>query len=1591
MDMLFDGPEEMAVVGAGVKKKFTNISTTNIKGGGFHFNKPSSPSKKTAEEADIAGMNHQLTVYGRSASNSPTSLRNSRNDLGMSSGLATANSNADSKAQLDEKMASMEQDLQKLRVELRSLAEKNGTDKDALMAEYGGRLRASYDSVLSQLEIEYEGRKESAKQKLYDQPASSAGFGKGRSAGNQAHRFRLPPDAATVDAQDEMLFLLKRCFQRQASTPGGLEKDIFATDETVNVANLCLAMEVDPALKPWLGRLARLDCYTDETLTLQEVLLSMRNGHPRSRISYTEFREYFTRGGSQAGVVGAADASQSPTKDAAGGAGGAGKATAKSKSSSLRASTENNTTPNLKRSKATGSTTASSSKPPGGNKQTAAKKPTTPSTAKASNKASSTFASKPADLKASLDAKTKAALELQKDISAFPGKAAPVFTEVRAEDAGASTSNGTTSKKKPSHTFALIGLRVLLEQEYGDLDSVYRKLDQEGTGFVSLSEFTLELRTRTDRFEPGFADGSIETVIDALRNENAQMDISELLGIPVPKWSNAAERVDGRTQVVPKDEAFSAFTFGQTGPGGEEGAKLELPAQKFQNFIDDVAAGSQSTGEKMGAMHWQALEDLFKSIDTKKVDVQRFLYKVRDSSDSPFVQNNWLSLIVADTRDPVTAEARGVTLAQCLEYLEDLKVYESQPFYFFQKRLEEAPSKRYPKLGEYVPVDAEKEVGNQWLVKNYKVDAKILRRVCDVFTSCQSTKPEFPVRKAEFIMQLKQKASLLADLHKTPVMMVEGGGEKSSLSPLWAEIIPGLAGYSKDMLQWSDVLEVVKARCDVYKAITDGKQAAKDAPGESATKKSPPSKKKMKYEPIVVTTAEDDDLPAAAKELQAMVQSIERGDQDGRFASTSPEKGGPGSPAPFVAPIVTQPGDEYSPNKKGRSLSPIPPAESFDLVRRTQDFSLVKGPELADMIDNTLDVEDPATEAQNRALMPVGKLQLVLDADYSAFLQASQPETRLEAVRRRVCTVLELDPTCVSLKSLSRKNGLLQLDLETEQVSPDSADKRLGFATQGSFDLNGVIGYRVVDLRFQGRVFIEDGEKIYLRPNVATFGSTGDSIAPAAGQTQFPAGRGNKTLSKEELTEEERKYADWSSSRNVLEKHGEKYASTPSLIKMPSFAAPDNYWELRQGTRIRDRRLNTMISERDKEQTGSTKFVANPVPQHIYLPRYSQLDLAEKARRSSAKNLARLNYTNETTGEQKNNATTERPATTRGRSLSRGGERDISSSETKRMRSQSADAGKNAAQPVLTWDTVNKNYQESSKYQLYKANRSASVPPKYDKVYQALYADKLADDEEKVQKPFVANGFKCGKPLPQKQEEPEWPLKVKEVPNFRQIHVRNQRQFVEKKQAYKQALGVTAGKAFNFTAKKRLIRAPPVDETDLRWQKATGTVKKPRGQSSFSRPNLIESEKPNVMPPKTTAKTLQQRQHTAQRIRERQQREDERKRELESYLPSEDTKERVQATLNKEKSTQAMELERRTYEFRMGQIATEKRWKKQLKEIKEKLNNRPLLMERTQMEQARERARQRALLRVKATMEQKGVKNVDAHFKIEELNMMEGL
>jgi hypothetical protein len=292
------------------------------------------------------------------------------------------------------------------------------------------------------------------------------------------------------------------------------------------------------------------------------------------------------------------------------------------------------------------------------------------------------------------------------------------------------------------------------------------------------------------------------------------------------------------------------------------------------------------------------------------------------------------------------------------------------------------------------------------------------------------------------------------------------------------------------------------------------------------------------------------------------------------------------------------------------------------------------------------------------------------------------------------------------------------------------------------------------------------------------------------------------------------------------------------------------------------------------------------------------------------------------------------------------------------------------------------NMASHARYQLFKGNRSGSVPPKRDRLYKALFKAEVRAEKQEVAKEKAklrpsqhesAWTFKVGKPEARKITEPtrnKDQYKTTVIPDFRRLHVKEEKALLQRKRLNATN---TQPEPFVFQAKSRSMRAPPEEKVDWRFEQ-----KKRQKSSShkhhFSKPNIIESETPNRPAPKTTAKALQMQQFTAQRLRERREREEFERLELEQYLGKnavcdDETKERVQANLGKSKDT-TKHIEKLTYQKKQGQLSTGKRWKGDLKRIQDRVNARPLLMERTQLEQARERARQRALLRVKNTLEE---------------------
>ncbi len=86
--------------------------------------------------------------------------------------------------------------------------------------------------------------------------------------------------------------------------------------------------------------------------------------------------------------------------------------------------------------------------------------------------------------------------------------------------------------------------------------------------------------------------------------------------------------------------------------------------------------------------------------------------------------------------------------------------------------------------------------------------------------------------KGDFIMNLKNKSALLSAMHKEPLMVIGDGKKKvagalnTAFVPMWREIIPARAMVPSDVLNWADILEIVKHRCEVYYDLMHGKNAA---------------------------------------------------------------------------------------------------------------------------------------------------------------------------------------------------------------------------------------------------------------------------------------------------------------------------------------------------------------------------------------------------------------------------------------------------------------------------------------------------------------------------------------------------------------------------------------------------------------------------------------------------------------------------------------------------------------------------------------------------------------------------------------------
>jgi len=240
--------------------------------------------------------------------------------------------------------------------------------------------------------------------------------------------------------------------------------------------------------------------------------------------------------------------------------------------------------------------------------------------------------------------------------------------------------------------------------------------------------------------------------------------------------------------------------------------------------------------------------------------------------------------------------------------------------------------------------------------------------------------------------------------------------------------------------------------------------------------------------------------------------------------------------------------------------------------------------------------------------------------------------------------------------------------------------------------------------------------------------------------------------------------------------------------------------------------------------------------------------------------------------------------------------------------------------------------------------------------------------------------------------QPEQPLArqfaTKEVPDFAALHER-ERQKMERRKY--QNRFVTQPEPFSFRAPSRSATRQPAlpkdPSRDWRWEQRrqrrpqSARRASPATGGRFSVPTL---ERPSVaVPPRTTEKTLRAQQHTARVLQERREQEWRQQQELEQSraIPSE-LRARVQRAVGPVEPIEEV-CQRKVAEKRSSFWRTHQTKQRDLHQMHERVNRRPLLMEQTD---SLARARRRALFRVRSTLEAAGVPNVDAHFRDDELD-----
>eukprot|EP00397_Hematodinium_sp_SG-2012_P001199 GEMP01001200.1.p1 GENE.GEMP01001200.1~~GEMP01001200.1.p1 ORF type:complete len:1668 (+),score=435.58 GEMP01001200.1:83-5086(+) len=330
---------------------------------------------------------------------------------------------------------------------------------------------------------------------------------------------------------------------------------------------------------------------------------------------------------------------------------------------------------------------------------------------------------------------------------------------------------------------AIIALRQGFADEFENLENAYRQIvrfypsgEITGEGWIDW----LELFPRLKPFLVNKTAVRVFNFFDPHFTDRVQID--ELLGVnkvEVVAETSPRDIADTFGQPDNTMESRTATDAGIT-DGAKDGAKDVNNAPKdvkFNAWVHETPPAKMVEMPLIEAKHWQMLKSIFEGMDVNSVDVLSAEMYVKEARSR---MPEWLDSTIY-WKDDANLDGPGpvpTTLGQALSFLEKMGGFIS--WAEARRLMEAAPKKRKPRIEEFMKVDIGKKPfeANKWMVHEMKV------------------------RKNEFLSQLGTKDQLMQELHKNRI---------AETTATWSEILPDIA-RGKDLIRWSDVLEIVKFR-----------------------------------------------------------------------------------------------------------------------------------------------------------------------------------------------------------------------------------------------------------------------------------------------------------------------------------------------------------------------------------------------------------------------------------------------------------------------------------------------------------------------------------------------------------------------------------------------------------------------------------------------------------------------------------------------------------------------------------------------------------------------------------------------------------